>query len=358
MLAVRILIVTAGFLAIAGIAAAAGTTPPTTIVHSPSPVAAVTQDGGLLAWISINRTKCNAVHITGDGNSFVLPQPLNGGMTCRWSLAAGVPRLAIAAGASAALWTLHQGSSNWVVTAQVGGREIAVERLAHQSDGTRWWLGGITGGGTTLAYSTVDVEYVDPLACGSGGSCAKKIADGGIELVTAGQKTPLPNSAPALGLAVSDGRIAYIPATAVTKTGAPVSSANAAVHVQDASDGSDVSQANPVGVPIAIGLSSHVLAVLSRSAGKKKLAWFDATTGARLGGIAVPATTSPVLAVDDQVIVYRVGQYLHALTVATGHGQVVGRMALGAIDLSLDAGRLVWAESGQSSGRIRALSVP
>ena len=44
-------------------------------------------------------------------------------------------------------------------------------------------IGGILYaiGGTTLAYSRVDVEYVDPLACASGGSCAKEIADGGIE---------------------------------------------------------------------------------------------------------------------------------------------------------------------------------
>ena len=355
--AVRALLVTAGFLIIAGVAAAAAA-PPTTIVRSPSPVAAVTQDGGLLAWISLNRTKCNAVHMTGDGNSYVLPQPLNGAMTCRWSLAVGVPRLAIAAGASAALWTLRERGSNWVVTAQVGGGEIRVDRLTHQSDGTRWWLGGISGGGTTLAYSSVDVEYIDPLACGSGGSCAKEIAGGGIELVSGGQKTPLPHSGPALGLAVSNGRIAYVPATAVSQAGAPVSSASATVEVADVSDGTAVSQANPVGVPLAVGLSPHVLGVLSRAAGKKRLTWYDAATGAKLGGIAVPATTSPVLAADDQVIIYRVGQYLHALTLATGHAHVVGRMALGAIGLSLDAGRLVWAESGQSSGRIRALSVP
>jgi hypothetical protein len=342
---VRALIVTAGFLAIAGIGAAAAAVQPTTLVHSPSPVAAVTQDGGLLGWLSGNGTKCNAVHITGDGKNYVLPQPPNGSLTCHWNLAAGMQRVAIAAGASAALWTLHEHGSDYV-------------QLAHQGDGTRWWLGGIAGGGTTLAYSFVDVEYVDPLACGSGGSCAKKIAGGAIDLVSAGQKTPLPNSSPALGLSISDGRIAYIPATAVSKTGAPVSSADAAVQVADVSDGSIVSQANPVGVPLAVGLSSHVLAVLARVAGKVRLTWYDPATGAKLGGIGVPPKTSPALAVDDQVIVYRVGRFLHALTVATGHAHVLAKTAPGPVGLSLDQARLVWAENSRTSGRIRALSVP
>ncbi|MDX6480269.1 MAG: hypothetical protein QOG85_779 [Gaiellaceae bacterium] len=355
--AVRALIVIAGFLALAGIATAAIASP-TTIVRSPTPVAAVTQDGNLLAWISINRTKCNVVHITGDGNSYVLPQPPNDGMTCHWNIATGVPRLAVAAGALAALWTLHEHNSNWVVTAQVGGKEIPVERLAHQSDGTRWWLGGTAGGGSTLAYSSVDVEYVDPLACGSGGSCAKKIADGEIDLVSDGQKTRLPNSGPALGLAVSTGRIAYVPATTVSQAGAPVSSATAAVEVDDISDGSVVSQVNPAGVPVAVGLSAHVVAVLARASGKKRLTWYDVATGVKLGGIGVPSTTAPVLTMDDQVIVYRVGQYLHALTISTGHGHVVATTAVGAVGLSLEQGRLVWAESSQSSGRIRAVSLP
>lgn len=349
----RALLVIVGLLALAGIASAAT---PTTLVRSKVPVDAVTQDGGMLAWLSGTHSACNQIHMTGNGHSYVLPQPPNSGMTCRWSLAPGVPRLAVAADASAALWTLHQRGSDWVVTAEVGGKEIDIERLAHQSDGTRWWLGGLTGGGSTLAYSRVDVEYVDPLACASGGSCAKEIADGAIELVSAGEKTELPNSDPALGLSVSGGRIAYIPATAVNKSGAPVSSPSAAVRVVDASDGTSVSQANPVGTPVAVGLSPHVLAVLAHVSGKAKLTWYDPATGTKLGGIGVPATTSPALAVDDQVIAYRVGQYLHGLVIDTGHQHVLAKTAVGAFGLSLDEGRLVWAESGSSSGRIRAVS--
>ena len=258
-----ILLTAAAFFAIVGIASAAAPQP-TTIVHTPAPVKALAQDGGLLAWLAGDGKKCNAVHVTGNTTNYVLPQPQNSSMTCHWALSNGIVHVAIAAGASAALWTLHERRSDFVMTAQAGGHEIEVDRLAH-ADGTGWWLGGITGGGTTLAYSSADVEYVDPLACGSGGSCKKKIAGGGIDLVTAGAKAAAPQGAPALGIAVSNGRIAFIRATTVAKDGSPASSAGASVPIVDISSGTVVSRAKPVGVPLAVGLSSHVLAILSRT---------------------------------------------------------------------------------------------
>jgi hypothetical protein len=352
--AVRALIVMAGFLAIAGIASAAAPQP-TTLVHAPAPVMALAQDGGLLAWLGGDGKKCNSVHLTGAGVTSVLPQPPNAGMTCHWALSNGTVHLALAAGATAALWTLHESRSDFVMTAQVGGPEVEVDRLAH-ADGTGWWLGGITGGGTTLAYSSVDVEYVDPLACGSGGSCKKKVAGGGIDLVTAGHKTSLP-AGPALGLAVSNGRIAYIRATTVAKNGSPTSSPGATVFVRDVPSGAVVSKAKPVGVPLAIGLSPHVLAVLSRNVHVLRLTWFDPATGKKLGGIGVPLQTAPELAVNDQFVVFRFGRNLRALVLARRHIHPLGKTAANYLGLSLDQGRLVWAENHKTYGLIRALPI-
>jgi hypothetical protein len=352
---VRALLVTAAFFALAGIASAAAPQP-TTIVHTPAPVKALAQDGGLLAWLASNGKKCNAVHVTGNGNTYVLPQPPNTGMTCHWALSNGIVHVAIAAGVNAALWTLHERRSDFVMTAQAGGKEIEVDRLAH-ADSTGWWLGDITGGGNTLAYSSVDVEYVDPLACGSGGSCKKKVAGGGIDLVTAGQKSSLPKAAPALSLAVSNGRIAYIRATTVAKNGSPASSSGATVPVLDVSNGTVVSQAKPVGVPLAIGLSAHVLAVLSRNVHFLRLSWYDPATGRKLGGIGVPVGTAPALAVSDQDVVFRFGRNLRALVLATRHVHPLGKTATNYLGLSLDNDRLVWAENHKTSGAIRALSL-
>ncbi len=352
----RAFVVIAVFFVIVGVATAAAPQP-TTVERTPAPVEALAQDGGMLGWLAGDGHKCNTVHMSGGGNTYVLPQPPNGSMTCTWDMSSGSEQLAIAAGASAALWTLHEPRSDFVMTAQVGGKEIKIARLAHAADGTGWWLGGTTGSESTLAYSSVDVEYVDPLGCGSGGSCRKKIADGGINLVSDGQKTPLPSAGPALAVATSNGRIAYIPATTYAK-GGPASTINALVPVENVSDGTIVSQPKAVGVPLAIGLSAHVLAVLSRGARGLRLTWYDPVTGHLLGGIAVPAQTALELAVSDQIVVYRFGRSLREVVLTTRHVRALGQTALQYLGLSLDAGRLVWAENRRASGRIRALPAP
>lgn len=344
------------FFAIAGIASAAAPQP-TTIAHTPAPVKALAQDNGRLAWLGGDGKKCNAVHLTDSGHTYVLPQPPNTSMTCHWALSSGVVHLAIAGDADTALWTLHERRSDFVMSAPIAGKEVQVDRLAH-ADGTGWWLGGIGGAGTTLAYSAVDVEYVDPLSCGSGGSCKKKIAGGGIDLVTpAGQKSPLPKAGPALSLAVNGGRVAYIRATTVAKDGTPASSPNAGVPVRDASTGTIVSLAKPVGVPLAVGLSAHVLAILSRNVHFLRLSWYDPATGKKLGGIGVPLQTAPELAVSDQSVVFRFGRNLRALVLAKRHVHPLGKTAANYLGLSLDQGRLVWAENHKTYGLIRALTV-
>jgi hypothetical protein len=326
-------------------------------VHAPAPVKALAQDGGLLAWLGGDGKKCNSVHVTGGGTTYVLPQPSNTSTTCHWALSSGTVELAIAAGAAAALWTLHEHNADLVMTAQqAGGKEIKVDQLAHP-DSTGWWLGGIAGGGTTLAYSSVEVQYVDPLACGSGGSCKKEIHGGAIDLVTAGQKTVLRKAGPAIALAVNNGRIAYIRATTVAKNGSPASSSGSTVPVEDVSTGAIISQAKPVGVPLAVGLSSHVLAILSRNVHFLRLSWYDPATGKKLGGIGVPVQTAPALAVNDQFVVFRFGRNLRALVLATRHIHPLGETAANYLGLSLDQSRLVWAENHKTYGLIRALSI-
>lgn len=358
--AVRALIATAGLLLLAGTAAAASTQP-STLRHSPAPVDAVAQDGGLVAWLSGNGNKCNVVHVLAPDGTEVLPQPATQSMTCHWDLSAGQPQLALAAGSSSALWTLHESGSvpyDYVMAARVGGREVQVDRLAHESDGTGWWLGGIAGAGTTLAYSTVDVEYVDPLDCASGGSCKKKIAGGGIQLVSGGHATTLIADAPALDLAASNGRLAFLPATRVAKSGAPAPSRTAAIEIADATQGTLVSQAQPDGFPLALALAPRVLAVLTRtSRTTDKISWYDAEDGIRLGSVAVPGRTAPELAASDRVVVFRIGHTIRGVGLATGRIRTLARAANAAVGLSLSRGQLVWAENTTTDGRIQALAL-
>jgi hypothetical protein len=100
-----------------------------------------------------------------------------------------------------------------------------------------------------------------------------------------------------------------------------------------------------------------VLAVLSRNVQFLRLSWFDPATGQKLGGIGVPVNTAPVLAVSDQSVVYRFGRTLRALVLATRHSHPLGKTAATYLGLSLDQGRLVWAENHVTYGLIRALPI-
>ena len=326
-------------------------------------VAAVTQDGQLLAWLDASASGCNSVHVLGvRGATLSAPKPAAASMTCRWDVGDGRSQLALAAGASAALWTLHEGGGaplDFVMTASLDGPEVRVDKLAHESDGTGLWLGGIAGAGQTLAYSVADVEYVDQLACLSGGSCKRRIAGGGIHVVANGQQRLLPGSHPALELAASGGRIAYVQAAAARMSPplAPIPAADVPVRVVDATSGAAVSSVRPLGVPLAIALSPGVLAVLSRSNRLEVVTWYDAASGTKLGSEQVSPEAAPELAASGRAVVYRVGRILRAISVATGRIRTVARTAVTPLGFTLAGSRLAWAENGGATSRIRAVSV-
>ncbi|HEU5476199.1 MAG TPA: hypothetical protein VFU64_00025 [Gaiellaceae bacterium] len=356
----RVLFATAGLLVLAG-SAAAGSPAAHTLRKSPNgPIEAIAQGGGSVAWLSSTPPACNEIHVFSPGTQDqTLPQPSSGSMTCRWDLTEGQPQLAYAGRMSMALWTLHESGPapfDYVLAAPAGGPEQQLERLAHASDGTGKWLGGVTGAGRTLAYSWDDVEYVDKLACLSGGSCRRKIADGGIRIVTRTGDQPLPQAMPALQLAASVGRIAYIPATRVLAN-RPGASTNSSIYVVDGVTGDPVSSAFVRGVPAAIALSPQVLAVLTQRGPRDRISWFSANDGTKLGSVLVSRRAEPQLAANDDLIVYRVGRVLHGISTATGVIRTLTKTGPSPVGFSLKGNQLVWAENRGNTGRLRALAV-
>jgi len=260
---------------------------------------------------------------------------------------------------STALWTLHQSSPSpfdWVMAASIGKPERPLAKLVHASDGTGQWLEGVAGAGRTLAYSWDDIEYVDPDACLSHGMCKQKISDGGIRLVTRTDVSTLPGAGPALQLAAAAGRIAYVPAT-VVKSGRPTVSLNNTVRIVDAVTGDEVGQAFVKGIPVAIALSSKVLAVLTASGPHDRISWFSATDGTKLGDDVVSADAAPQLAASDRLIVYRVGRLLRGISTRAGHNGKLVKTGLNYVGLALAHGRLIWAQNHGNTGRLRALTV-
>jgi hypothetical protein len=358
---VRLLLATAGLLALAGSAAAA--TGPS-LVHTVRrsagyPIHALAQDGRLIAWLASGGARCNGVHVEGNGTVRTVPQPPSTSMTCHWDLTDEQQQLAIAARASAVLWTLHEGGDSpfdYVLTGQIGGPEQRIDRLAHTSDGTGLWLGGIAGSGKTLAYSVVDVEYVDELSCLAGDSCKRRISGGGINLVSGGQATPLPGAGPALDLATAAGRIAYVQASKFRK-GAPTANGAAPIEVVTAADGTTVAEVPPQGVPLAIALAPHVLAVLTQHGNRDRLSWYDPSDGAQLGSISISRQVAPAVATSDHTVVYRVGRTLRGVAVSSGRTRTLARISGVPAGLSLEHGRLAWAENRHGTGRVRTIAV-
>ena len=327
------------------------------------PIVAIAQDNSVAAWFTSGaKTKtCNVVHVLSPGKrDQSMPQPASGSLTCNWTLANWPTQLAIASRLPMALWTLHESGpspADRVMAATFGGPERQLKRLAHASDGTGDWLGGIAGAGHTLVYSWDDVEYVNPSRCLSGQPCKQKIADGGIRVVTRTTDTPLPTAQPALQLAVAAGRIAYIPAT-IVHGGRPSTTTNATLPIMDVMTGEVLGQPKVHGIPLAIALSPHVLAVLTTLAGPHdRISWYSALDGSKLGSVLVAAGASPQLAASDQLIVYRVGRVLHDVSTRTGRVGRLMQTGKTTVGLSLSRGRLIWAQNHNGVGRLRALSL-
>jgi hypothetical protein len=359
---VRILLAALGILSVVGSGASGAEGPQTIYRSTAGPISAFAADGSLLAWFAPGGHTCNAVHVLSlSGVKVTLPKPGTDNVTCRWSVGAAPVRLAIAETSGAALWTLHERSQvdlDYVVGADASQPlERRFDQLAHTPAGAGLWLGGIAGSGSTLVYAVTVVSYIDQVACLSGGSCRLKIAGGGVRLVL-GRRNPLiRGTGPAVALAASAGRIAYIPAAGVGKHGLPVANSAVSVPVRSAQGGALLAQVEPDGLPLGIALAPHVLAMVERGVDKTDIDWYDPESGDQLGSVRVPRSTSPGLSATDQVIVYRVGRAVHAIDVATATARTLLTAPVSPIGLSLDGDRLFWAENVRGRGRIRSLSL-
>jgi hypothetical protein len=141
------------------------------------------------------------------------------------------------------------------------------------------------------------------------------------------------------------------------KAGRPSPSTNSPLYIADAVSGDPIAQAFVHGIPIAIALSPHVLAVLTTQNGPRdRISWFSATDGTKLGSVLVSALAAPQLAASDQLLVYRIGRRLREVSTRNGHIKTLAKTALNYVGLSLSRKRLVWAENHGDNGRLRALA--
>jgi hypothetical protein len=349
--------------------AAATARPQTLYQSSKGTIEAFAQDGSLISWFSPSTNACNTVNVVSlaNGTRAALPDESAGApnVTCRWEV---VPPVGLALAGDAALWTLRENGPvpfDYVLGADGTDRsERRFKEVAHTTKGPGLWLGGTAGSGSTLVYGIATVAYNDEVAClsgGAGGSCDLKIVGGGVYRVNPRPKQPSLIDGTAQGgavaVAATDTSIAYVPAAAFNKLGAPVGAAGQPIEVRDARTGALISRANPQGAPVAIALSRTTLASLEQTSIGLALAWYDPASGKRLGSRSMPASTSPELAASDELIVFRVGRSIRAVGIASHKVMTLARAASTPIGLSLEGSRLAWAENVKGRGRIQALSV-
>ena len=365
----RVLLAAAVSLAAAAVSSAGATTPRTETLYSRASgtISAFAQDDRLIAWFTPDAKGCNAVHVRSVFNGLKVDLPKqrdSHNVTCRWNIRHSPVTLAIAGKTSNVLWTLHENSPlqfDYLVGAGAGDRrERRLQELAHTTRGNGLWFGGVAGDGTTLAYAVTSVDYEDEAGCLAGThSCLMKIAGGGLYRVVGRQRPKLvPGTTHgAVALAAGGGRIAYVGTGSITKRGKPVAGADLPIQVVDAADGHVDSSVQPQGTPIAIALSAHVLATLERTPLGLRLAWYSPSSGLPIGSAPVAFATSPELTVSDKVVVFHVGRSIRAVEIATGRVKTLITAAAPPIGLSIEGGRLAWAENLKHGARIRALHV-
>jgi hypothetical protein len=327
-------------------------------------IAAFAQDGQTMAWFA-GGSKCNVVHLQSLSSpvGYDLPSQSAPNVTCKFVWSHRQP-VELALAGVRALWSLPQESPlslDYLLGAGVASPDRAERRfleVAHNSRGVGQWLGGVAGSGTTLAYAVTTVDWDDEAGCLAGtGPCTLTKTGGGVYVVRGRQPVRVRGALAAVDVATAAGNVAYIPTGRLDKNGRPRASADLPIEVVDAGSGQAIASVVPQGVPIALALSAHVLATLERTPLGLRLAWYDASTGHARGSIPVPKTTTAWLTASDQLIVFRVGTSIRGVSVTSHRSRLLAKASATPVGLSLEGGRLAWAENLKGFSRIRAVYV-
>jgi hypothetical protein len=347
--------------------ASASVPKPETLYKHAGPIAAFAQDGSMISWFAAGDGGCNVVSIRSLDNGLIvqLPSQTANNVTCRFPRSPKLPvGLAVAFDLGLALWTLPQESPlplDYLLGAGVALADRPERRfleVAHTQRGIGQWLAGIAGDGSTLVYGVTSVDFKDEAGCLAGTvPCTLVTSGGGVYRVQGRQAVLVPGTKAAVAVAASGPAVAYVATGRIAASGEPQPVAALPIEIVDATTGAELGSVTPAGVPIAIALAPHILATLEQTPLGLRLAWYDRTTGKIRGSVPVPKTTAPRLTASDQLVVYRVGRSLRGVSTTTHRPRKLATAAATPIGLSLEGGRLAWAENVGGNGRIRALYV-
>jgi hypothetical protein len=352
-------------------AGAAGRAPePGTLVLASGPIAAFAQDGGRIAWASVEAGRSCPWLVRVRVLARRFQDAVNGrsGPTCRHptGFEAGETELALAG--DRALWTLREAGNFTYVRVVSGALSASSDRLLEElvfdnGNGDGEHLAGLAGDGSSLVYGTVTVRLQGPQDCELNGTCKAVLAGGGIVRVQGGSTRPGRGAPPPVALAVAGRRVALAVAGAVGLRIAPA--ATPRIEVRDLASGNLVGAFELAGRRLrGLALSGDFVAVLTSVRGSRGVVTRIerySHRGERIATRTVDTGTAAGLSASGSRIAFRVGRSIRILDTGSGDIAEVARAAATPIGLSIEGRRVAWAENvrigGKLRGRVRAVTV-
>lgn len=336
-----------------------------TLLTTKAPIRAFAQNSGRIAWIGakwhVGTRAFGGKRRTLDlGTAWPFVAPANKGVP---------PRLALSG--ARVLWTRAGGGNEFEMSAWArkagarrGPRMIALTD-ADREERTGSYFGAVAAAGSTLAYSTVDYQCVDPNDCTQLAVHSDPRLTGTYLVTGTSGSAPVPGLPGAIELAVSGHRMAILPApeqiaaTQISDVSSPsLAQPGTTVQIRDTTTGSLVAQFTPPGTVRALALSGSVAAVVDQLGnGTREIESYDPTTGALLG-VAVGLAPGDALSVSGNTLVYAVGNKIEAMDATTGVQRVLAVSPGKPIGPSVAGKRVAWAVNAHGHGRILALTLP
>ena len=345
---------------------AAGAEPatPRTLLTTKAPIRAFAQDSSRVAWVA-RKWHVDARKLGPKAKTFLVgtAHPYIGGNE------AVTPQLALAG--SRVAWTRNGGGNDFetaVFVREAGAKtkaRIVFNTAADREERTGSYFGELAAGSSTLAFTTVDYECVDPNDCSKLAAHPSRI-DGAFRVIGTSKTAQVPNAPGSLELSVSAGRVALLRAPQLLSPTeiADVSSPSlvrpaATVEIRNATTGDLISAFTPPGTVKALALTGSVAAVIDDLGdGTRQIERYDATTGALLGTTGNIAVGSTLSAAGATFVYAVAGEKIEAMNATTGALQVLAVSPAPPIGLSIAGKRVAWAVNAHGQGRVLALTLP
>ncbi len=345
---------------------AAGAEPaaPRTLLTTKAPIRAFAQDTSRVAWVDrewgVHARKTGAktksllvgtAHPYVGGNDSVTPQ--------------------IALAGSRVAWTRNGGGNDFetaVFVRQEGAKtkaRIVFNTAADREERTGTYFGALAAASSTLAFTTVNYECVDPDDCSELTTQPSRVG-GAFRVMGTSHTAQVPNAPGSLELAVSAGRVALLPApqllspTQISDVSSPsLVRPGATVEIRSASTGDLSSAFTPPGAVKALALTGSVAAVIDDLGdGTRQIERYDTTTGALLGTTGNIAVGDTLSAAGNTFVYAVAGEKIEAIDATTGALQVLAISPAPPIGLSIAGKRVAWAVNAHGHGRVLALTLP